>query len=55
MAIWDFYAIDNGGGKKTIRIKARDKHEAILKGFQKYNMKYAKGDINNWECHLVRA
>lgn len=54
MAVWSFYCIDNGGKKQFLTIKAKDKTEAIKRGFEKAE-KNAKGDINNWECKLRSA
>ena len=51
MATWSFYCIDNGGKRQALTIKAKDKPEAIEKGFKKAK-KGAKGDIINWECKL---
>lgn len=55
MATWSFYCSDNGGKKQYLKIKAKDKTEAIQKGFEKAR-KNAKGDIGyNWECKLISA
>ena len=49
--VWSFYCTDNGGKRQMFTVKAKDKDEAIEKGFKKAN-KNAKGDIINWECRL---
>lgn len=54
MSKWSFYCIDNGGKKQFFTVSAKDKPGAIEKGFTKAR-KNARGDINNWECKLVRA
>ena len=51
---FNFYAIDNGGGRKSFTVKAADKSEAIFKGLEIYRKKYARGDINSWTCTLIR-
>ena len=48
---WSFYCNDNGGKKQAFVVKAKNKTEAINKGFKKAE-KNAKGDITNWECRL---
>ena len=54
MAKWSFYCIDNGWKKQLFTVSAKDKASAIEKGFAKAR-KNARGDINNWDCKLVRA
>lgn len=54
MAKWSFYCTDNGGKWQTITVTAKDKPEAIDKGFEKARKK-AKGDIIHWECKLIHA
>lgn len=49
-----FYAIDNGGKHHAYKIMAKDKPDAIEKGFR-LTKKNAAGDINAWECHFVGA
>ena len=51
---WYFRAIDNGGKKHAYHYTAKDKTEAINKGFEK-TRKNAKGDINAWECELDKT
>lgn len=47
-----FTCIDNGGKRQHIKIKAKDKTEAINLGFKQANKK-AKGDIISWDCHVI--
>ena len=54
MSKWSFYCIDNKKKKQFFTVSAKDKTSAIEKGFAKAK-KNAKGDVNNWECKLVRA
>jgi len=42
---------DNGGKKQVFTITAKDKKEAIEKGFAKAR-KAAKGDCIAWDCKL---
>ena len=51
---WNFRAIDNGGKRQFFTVKANSKPEAIEKGMKKAR-RNAAGDINNWECSLVRT
>lgn len=50
---FSFYCIDNGGKRQAFTVTASDKREAIEKGMKKAK-KNAKGDLNNWECKLIR-
>lgn len=54
MAKWSFHCNDNGGKFQGFTITASSKPEAIEKAMQKAK-KAAKGDINAWDCKLVRA
>lgn len=54
MATWSFHCHDNGGKQQAFAVKAKDKTEAIKKGFERAK-KHAKGDIGAWECRLVQA
>ena len=54
MAKWSFSCIDNGGKRQYFHITANDKTTAIRKGMDKA-LKNANGDINNWDCKLIRA
>lgn len=54
MATWSYTCIDNGGKRQFLKIKANSKPEAIEKGFTRAR-KNASGDINNWDCKLIRA
>lgn len=51
---WSFYCIDNGGKRQFFNVKASDKTKAINKAMKKAH-KNSAGDINNWECKLVRG
>lgn len=51
LAKWTFSARDNGGKHQVFTVKARDKTEAIRKGFERAK-KHAAGDIISWECRL---
>lgn len=50
---FSFSCIDNGGKRQFFKVKAKDKQSAIEKGLKKAR-KNAAGDINNWDCTLVR-
>lgn len=47
MYSFTFSCVDNGGGRQTFTVKAKDKSDAISKGLKKAE-KRAKGDIYNW-------
>lgn len=51
LARWTFTAIDNGGKFQVFTVKARNKTDAIAKGFERAK-KHAAGDIISWECRL---
>lgn len=52
----EFYysCTDNGGKKQLFKVKACSKLEAIKKGRAKAEKK-AAGDINIWDCKLIRV
>lgn len=51
MYTFHFSCRDNGGKFQAFTVKAKDKTEAIRKGFKKAD-KNAKGDIISWDCRL---
>lgn len=51
MYSFNFFCIDNGGGRQAFVVKAKDKSEAIMKGLKKADKK-AKGDITSWDCRF---
>ena len=51
MYTFHFSCRDNGGKVQAFTVKAKDKTEAIRKGFKKAD-KNAKGDIISWDCRL---
>lgn len=48
---WSFYCNDNGGKKQMLIVSAKDKTDAIKKGFERAK-KNARGDITSLECRL---
>ena len=49
---WMFECYDNGGMRQLFVVKAKDKEQAIKKGFERAK-KNAIGNIVTWNCRLV--
>ena len=55
MAKWSFSIGDNSGKRQIFTVSAKDKQEAIEKGFKRAK-KNAKGDLSfHWDCRLIQA